>query len=150
LEVDIGVKFGPSPSNGSTSTAGPQIAWRRSGNGRDRDQDSIAGSIVPTPVDLATPTFGDAETIFKYVGAESEKDDDDDDNDDNESSESRESDLEPPHPNLELQGNALTAQLEITNRLVETIVVSSKLPNTQTQTHEALTESVQYNSVSSV
>jgi len=40
----------------------------------------------PTPVDLATPTFGDAETIFKYVGAESEKDDDDDDNDDNESS----------------------------------------------------------------
>ncbi len=46
---------------------------------------------------------------------------------DNESSEDMEGGLkvDPPHLNVELQGNTLTAQLEIMNQLVENVLASS-------------------------
>lgn len=136
------VKFGiaNSSSNGSTSIGGHKVFWRKSGgSNRDRDQESIVGSIsgpssiAPTPIEPSLSTSPDRD----YIGSEKEDDDDE------ESTDTKESDLEPPHPNLELQGNALIAQLEITNRLVESIISSQGSTTQTTQTHQALTESVQ-------
>ena len=139
--AESAVKFGVahSTSSGSSSTGGQKIFWRSSSNNKDRDQDSIVGSIsgpssnVPTPIEPGLPQYPDSD----FVTIESEKEDGD-------SSDTQESDLEPPHPNLELQGNALTAQLEIASRLMESMIGPTQLSTTQTtQTHQALTESIQ-------
>jgi flagellar basal body rod protein FlgC len=140
--AENGVKFGvtPSSSNGSTSTAGQRGFWRKSNGSRDRDQESIVGSIsrpnsvVATPVEPATPRFPDPDAMFKDVAIEGESEDED-------SSDTKENELEPPHPDAELQGNALTAQLEMTNRMVESMTASSQASNPQIQ--QALTESLQ-------
>jgi len=136
------VKFGiaHSSSNGSTSIGGRKVFWRKSGgSNRDRDQESIVGSIsgpssiAPTPIEPSLSTS----PVRDYLGSEKEDDDDE------ESSDTKDSDLEPPHPNLELHGNTLTAQLEITNHLVESIVSSQVSATQTTQTHQALAESAQ-------
>lgn len=141
--AESGFKFGMIPSTSNGSIGAQNVFWRSSS--KDRDQESIVGSIsgpspiFPTPSDNSIPTFLDADPVSKDVAVESEREDADD-----ESSDTRENELEPPHPNMELQGNSLTAQLEITNRLVENIIGTSQVFTTQTmQTHQVLTESLQ-------
>lgn len=145
-ENAVRFSIAPSTSNdstsGSISTTSHHAFWRKgSGSSKDRDQESIIGSISvsnSTPLELTTPTFPDSD-LLKNGTPESEKEDDDD-----ESSDTKENDLEPPHSNLHLQGNALTAQLEITQHLAESMTVSSQVSTAQTiQTHQALSESLQ-------
>ena len=145
-ESGLRMAITPSMSSSSGSNGGQKVVWGKSGvSGRDRDQESIVGSIsgsyAPTLAEPASPVFLSEEQLSKKGVSDNERERGDDDDDESSEDMEGESKVDPPHPNVELQGNAFIAQLEITNQLVESVLASGS--SGVTQTHQALTESLQ-------
>ncbi len=166
IRLGLGI-VSSSTSTGLSSNGGQKSFLKKiGGNGKERERDQESVSIVASTSGASshphTPSEGSPSlmgvtvnvvgSVPKDIGiGDGQSDDDPEEEDEYEGeltddAESPGEGGKPPHPNIELHGNALSAQLEITAKLVEKMptpaVSTAQTSQTQIKTHEALTESL--------
>ncbi|KAF9471861.1 hypothetical protein BDN70DRAFT_887641 [Pholiota conissans] len=134
-----GIKTTPSMASQSLSTG---MRRKNTGPGNGKDQDSLLGSshgFVDSPD--ASPNLQADSDRPPADGSGAENDAGDDDNDEDSSSSSFETRL-PPYANFDLQGNAASAQLDLTVQLLQNLQIPPTASQRVIETHTALKDSL--------
>ena len=162
--IKLGLGIVASSSTLSSNGGHKSFLKKVGGNGKERDQESMsivastsgASSHPHTPSEgspsLMGVTVNVAGSVPKDIGiGDGQSDDYPEEEDEEEGELADDAELrgeggKPPYPNIELHGSTLSAQLELTAKLVEKLptpaVSTAQTSQTQIKTHEALTESL--------